>query len=78
MMNKQMDLMQMIRQLQQSADPHRMILQMAQQNPSIQRALQMINGRTPQQVLGMARQMANQSGQNLEQLAHQVNVRLHR
>lgn len=78
MMNNQSNPMQWVQQLQQSANPHQMVLQMAQQNPSIQRALQIINGRTPQQVLGMAQQMASQSKQNLEQVARQLNVRLHR
>ena len=78
MMNNSFNPMQMVQQLRQSGNPQQMILQMAQQNPAIRNAMQMINGRTPQQVLGMAQQMAAQSGQNLEQLAQQLGVRLHR
>lgn len=68
--------MQMIQQLQRSANPQQMLMQMAQQNPSIQRAMQIANGRTPQQLLDMANHMAQRSGQNLAQLAQQIGVRL--
>lgn len=68
--------MQMIQQLQHSANPQQMLMQMAQQNPSIQRAMQIANGRTPQQLLDMANHMAQRSGQNLAQLAQQIGVRL--
>ena len=57
--------MQMIRQLQQSANPQQMLMQMARQNPSIQRVMQIANGRTPQQLLDMANQMAQQIGVRL-------------
>lgn len=70
--------MQMFQALQHSANPQQMVLQMAQRNPSIQRAMKMINGRTPEQIYDMAQQMANQYGQNLQQLAQQLNVRLPR
>ena len=68
--------MQMIQQLQRSTNPQQMLMQMAQRNPSIQRAMQIANGRTPQQLLDMANHMAQQSGQNLAQLAQQIGVRL--
>lgn len=68
--------MLMIQQLQRSANPQQMLMQMAQHNPAIQRALQIANGRTPQQLLAMANQMAQQSGQNLAQVAQQIGVRL--
>ena len=70
--------MRMIQQLQQSANPQQMLMQMAQRDPSIQRAMRVANGRTPQQLLDMANQMAQQNRQNLEQLAQQIGVRLPR
>lgn len=70
--------MQVVQQLQQSADPRRMLMQMAQSNPSIRRAMQLINGRTPDQIYGMTQQMAQQYGQNLGQMAQQLGVRLPR
>lgn len=70
--------MQRMQAMQQNADPRQMIMQMAKKNPAIQRAMQMINGRTPEQIYDMAQQMANRYGQNLQQLAQQLNVRLPR
>ena len=70
--------MQRMQGMQQNADPRQMIMQMEKQNPAIQRSMQRINGRTPEQIYDMAQQMASQYGQNLQQLAQQLNVRLPR
>ena len=75
-MNNNFNPMQMVQNLQRSANPQQIALQMAQRNPAIQRAMQMINGRSPEQILGLAQQMAQQYGQNLNQLAQQLSVRL--
>lgn len=78
MMNNGMNPMQLAQQLRQAANPQQMLIQVAQNNPSIRRAMQMINGRSPDQILGMAQQMAQQYGQNINQLAQQLGVKLPR
>lgn len=78
MMNNGMNPMQLAQQLRQAANPQQILIQVAQNNPSIRRAMQMINGRSPDQILDMARQLAQQHGQNINQLAQQLGVKLPR
>ena len=78
MMNNGTNPMQLAQQLREAANPQQMLMQMAQNTPSIQRAMQMINGRSPDQIYGMAQQMARQYGQNINQLAQRLGVRLPR
>lgn len=75
-MNNSFNVMQLVQNLQHSANPQQMMMQYARQNPAIQRAMQIINGKSPEQIYGIAQQMAQQYGQNLNQLAQQLGVRL--
>lgn len=72
-MNNAMQLAQMLRQ---GGNRQQIIAQYAQKSPTFQGTMQRINGRTPQQILEMAQQMADQSGVNLQQLAQRLGVRL--
>ena len=71
-----MNPMQMIQMLQSSGNPMQAIMNMANQNPMLRSAIQMMNGKTPQQMEQTVRQIAQQRGVDLDQLARQMGVRL--
>jgi uncharacterized protein YidB (DUF937 family) len=71
-----MNPMQMIQMLQSSGNPMQAMMNMANQNPMLRNAIQMMNGKTPQQMEQTVRQIAQQRGVDLDQLAHQMGVRL--
>jgi len=71
-----MNPMQMIQMLQSSGNPMQAMMNMANQNPMLRNAIQMMNGKTPQQMEQTVRQIAQQRGVDLDQLARQMGVRL--
>ena len=71
-----MNPMQMIHMLQSSGNPMQAMMNMANQNPMLRSAIQMMNGKTPQQMEQTVRQIAQQRGVDLDQLAHHMGVRL--
>ena len=71
-----MNPMQVIQMLQRGANPNQLMMQLAQSNPAVRQAMQMINGKTPDQIRDMAQQMAKQRGIDLNQLTQQLGVRL--
>lgn len=62
--------------LNQGINPQQIAMRLAQSNPAFGRAMQMINGKTPDQIYGMAQQMAQQRGVDLVQIAQQLGIRL--
>lgn len=68
--------MQFIQAVQKGGNPNQLIMQAAQQHPAVKQAMQMVNGKTPEQVRDMAYQMAQQRGVDLNQLAQQLGIRL--
>jgi len=68
--------MQFIQAIQKGGNPNQMIMQAAQQHPAVKQAMQMVNGKTPEQVRDMAYQIAQQRGVDLNQLAQQLGIRL--
>lgn len=68
--------MQFIQAIQKGGNPNQLIMQAAQQHPAVKQAMQMVNGKTPEQVRDMAYQMAQQRGVDLNQLAQQLGIRL--
>lgn len=78
MNNGAMNPMQLAQMLRQGENPQQIIAQYAQRSPSFQNTMRRINGRTPEQILGIARQMAQQSGVDLNQLAQRLGVQLPR
>ena len=70
--------MQILQMVQRGGNPQQIIMQAARQNPVLQQAMQMINGKSPQQIRDMAYQIAAQRGVNLEQFAQQLGIRLPR
>lgn len=71
-----MNPMQIIQAVQNGANPNQLINQLAQTNPAIRQAMQMMSGKTPQQIRSMAMQAAQQRGVDLNQLARQWGIKL--
>ena len=68
--------LQAIQALQQGANPNQLMMQLAQQNPAMRQAMQMVNGKTPDQIRDMAQQIARQRGIDLNQLTRQLGIKL--
>ena len=71
-----MNPLQAIQALQKGANPNQLMMQLAQNNPAVRQAMQMVNGKTPDQIRDMARQMARQRGVDLNQLMQALGIRL--
>ena len=68
--------MQILQAVRNGANPNQIAMQLAQSNPAVQQAMQIMTGKTPDQVRDMAYQMARQRGVDLNQLAQQWGIRL--
>ena len=71
-----MNPMQIIQAVQNGANPNQLIGQLAQTNPAIRQAMQLMSGKTPQQIRSMAMQAAQQRGVDLNRIAQQWGVKL--
>lgn len=71
-----MNPLQVIQALQQGANPNQLMMQLAQNNPAVRQAMQMVNGKTPDQIRDMAQQIARQRGIDLSQLTRQLGIKL--
>ena len=71
-----MNPMQLISMMQQSGNPMGMLMQLSQQNPLMGQAMQALNGKTPGQMEQYVRQMAQQRGVDINQLARQMGIRM--
>ena len=71
-----MNPMQIIQAVQRGANPNQLMMQLAQTDPSIRMAMQMVNGRTPDQIRSMVQRRANEIGVDLNQLARRWGIRL--
>lgn len=71
-----MNPIQVIQMLQRGANPNQLMMQLAQNNPAVRQAMQMVNGKTPDQIRDMAQQIAKQRGIDLDQLTQQLGIRL--
>lgn len=72
-----MNPMQQIMQAMQSGmNPNQIAMRLAQSNPAVQQAMQMMSGKTPDQVRDMAYQMARQRGVDIDQVARRLGVKL--
>lgn len=65
-MNQQ--LIQMLQMLNNSQNPNAILNQMAANNPVLQRAMQMVNGKSDQEIQGIVLNLARQQGITDEQL----------
>lgn len=71
-----MNPLQAIQALQKGANPNQLMMQLAQNNPAVRQAMQMVNGKTPDQIRDMAQQVARQRGVDLNQLMQTLGIRL--
>lgn len=55
-------------------NPLQLMQQMAGQNPQIRQAMQMIQGKSPQQLEQIARNMAKESGTSIEAIVRQLGL----
>lgn len=69
---------QMVQMLRGAQNPMQTMMQLSQQNPQLNRIMQMTNGKTPAQMEQMVRQAAQQRGVDLNQIAQQLGLKLPR
>ena len=60
--------------VQSGGNPNALIGQLAQQNPQISQAMRMMQGKTPQQLESMARNMAADRGIDINEMMRQLGV----
>lgn len=60
--------------VQNGGNPSALIGQLAQQNPQISQAMRMMQGKTPQQLESMARNMAADRGIDINEMMRQLGV----
>ena len=60
--------------MQQGVNPNSLLNQMAQQNPALQQALGLLNGKNQQQQMQVLEDMARQRGTTLQQVAQQMGL----
>lgn len=63
-----MNIFQMMQMVQQAGNPMGLMQQFAGQNPLMSRAMQMGQGKSPEQMQTLVRNLAKQKGMNDEQL----------
>lgn len=75
MMQRNNPMAMMMQMMRSGGNPNTMLQQMAKQNPQVRQFMQMINGKTPQQLENITRNAARERGVNLEDLMRQFGVR---
>ena len=68
-------MMRMIQLMQSGQSPMGMMQEMAQQDPRAQQAMQMIQGKSPQQLRQMAQNMAREKGIDLDMVMRQMGLK---
>lgn len=68
-----MNIFQMMQMVQQAGNPMGLMEQFAGQNPLMSRAMQMGQGKSPEQIQNIVRNLAKQKGMNDEQLNQFLN-----
>ena len=76
MANEAEQVMQIIRLYKSGGNPMQMLSQMAQGNPQMAQAMQMLEGKSSEQIQQMVQNMANQNGIDLNALAAQFGLTL--
>lgn len=65
---------QMINMARNGGNPMQLMQQMARSNPQISQVMQMMNGKSTDQLRQMASNMARERGTSLEQVAQQLGI----
>lgn len=71
-----MNPMQIIQAVQRGANPNQLMMQLARTNPAVRQAMQLVNGKTPDQIREMAQRRANELGVDLNQMVQQWGIRI--
>lgn len=66
----------MMQMMRSGGNPMYLLQQMAAQDPQVSQAMQMIQGKSPQQLRSMAENMAKERGISLEGMANQMGITL--
>jgi hypothetical protein len=69
-------MLQMISMLQAGKNPSAILNMMAQNNPQARQIMQVINGKTPDQLQQMARNIAAERGTTIEDVARQLGINI--
>ena len=64
----------LVQAMQQGRNPMALMQIMARQNPQVAQALQMMHGKSPQQLQSMAQNMARERGVDLNQMLRQMGI----
>ena len=66
----------LLRNMQGGMNPNALLSQMARSDPRVAQALQMLQGKSPDQLRTMAENMARERGTSVEQIAQSLGIRL--
>lgn len=64
----------LVQAMQQGRNPMALMQSIARQNPQVAQALQMMHGKSPQQLQSMAQNMARERGVDLNQMLRQMGI----
>ena len=67
-----------LRNLQGGLNPNALLSQMARSDPRVSQALQMLQGKSPDQLRQMAENMARERGTSVEQIAQSLGLKMPR
>ena len=74
-MHRSMNLIQLVSLMRQGGNPVAMLQQMATNNPQAAQAMQIIQGKSPEQLRQIAANMAKERGMTIEQVMQQLGVK---
>ena len=67
---------QMLGMLQNARNPYRLLQQLSQNNPKLQRVMEVMNGKSPKEIEQYVRNTAQTQGIDLNQLAKKMGLQL--
>lgn len=68
--------LEMLNMLQKAQNPYGMLQQLSQNNPKLQRVMEIINGKSPKELEQYVRNTAQTQGVDLNQLAQRMGLQL--
>ena len=74
-MHRSMNLIQLVSLMRQGGNPVAMLQQMATNNPQAAQAMQIIQGKSPEQLRQIAANMAKERGMTIEQVCQQLGIK---
>ena len=71
-----MNPLQMLNALQKAKNPQALLSQLANQNPQLKRVMEVVNGKSPQEIEQYVRNTAQTQGIDLNELAQKMGLQL--